>query len=288
MTFKIQTIKDIRFFLARELKGLYPEHEISAITVIIIKTKFRYSKLHALALPERFVTKKQAEEIVRICNELKTGKPIQYILGETDFYNCTFRVNSETLIPRPETEELVDLVIKENRGFQGSILDAGTGSGCIAVAVAINLPEATVSGFDISLGALEIARENARLNKANVHFFRADILKPDMTTFSKTDMLISNPPYIRESEKKDIAPNVLHFEPHSALFVPDSDPIIYYRFLTDLAEEILLPGGKIYFEINEALGEEIYDLLNDCGYSQIMIINDINGRARIAKGIKND
>jgi release factor glutamine methyltransferase len=287
MTVKIQTIKDIRLFLAGELKGIYSEHEISAMTIIIIKTLFRFSKLHALAFPESPVTKKQVSEVTRICTELKTGKPIQYIIGETGFYNCTFRVNNETLIPRPETEELVDLIIKENRDFRGSILDAGTGSGCIAIALAINLPEAVVSGFDISAGALEIAKENARLNKTKVIFFKADIFDMEFNKFSNTDILVSNPPYIRDSEKKYMDRNILNFEPQSALFVPDSDPLKYYRALIEMAEKILVPDGKIYFEINEALGKEIANLLSVPGYSQINVLKDINGRDRIIKGVKN-
>jgi release factor glutamine methyltransferase len=287
MTVKIQTIKDIRLFLAGELKGVYSEHEINAMTIIIIKTLFRFSKLHALAFPESPVTKKQVSEVTRICTELKTGKPIQYVIGETDFYNCTLRVNSETLIPRPETEELVDLIIKENRDFRGSILDAGTGSGCIAIALAINLPEAVVSGFDISEGALEIAKENARLNKTKVIFFKADIFDTEFNIFSKTDILVSNPPYIRDSEKKYMDRNILNFEPQSALFVPDSDPLKYYRALIEMAEKILVPDGKFYFEINEALGKEIANLLSVPGYSQINVLKDINGRDRIIKGVKN-
>jgi release factor glutamine methyltransferase len=287
MTVKIQTIKDIRLFLARDLKNLYPEHEISAITVIIVRSLFRYSKLHAMAFPESIVTKRQAQEVINICSELKTGKPIQYILGETDFYNCTIRVNNETLIPRPETEELVDLIIKENKGFRGSIVDAGTGSGCIAIALAVNLPEASVSGFDISEKALETAKINACLNRVNVHFFQSDIFDQKEDFLSRTDIIVSNPPYIRESEKKYMEPNVLNFEPHNALFVPDSDPLKYYKSLIALAEKSLLPGGRIYFEINEAMGEEIKGLLNTSGYSEIKIINDINNRQRIAKGKKN-
>jgi release factor glutamine methyltransferase len=287
MTVKIQTIKDIRLFLAGELTEVYSEHEISAMTIIIIKTLFRYSKLHALAFPESPVTKKQVSEVTRICTELKTGKPIQYVIGETDFYNCTLRVNSETLIPRPETEELVDLIIKENKDFRGSILDAGTGSGCIAIALAINLPEAVVSGFDISEGALEIAKENARHNKAKVIFFKADIFDTEFNKFSNIDIFVSNPPYIRDSEKKYMDHNVLNFEPQSALFVPDSDPFKYYRALIKMAKKILVPGGKIYFEINEALGKEIANLLDVPGYSQINVLKDINGRDRIIKGVKN-
>lgn len=287
MGFKIQTIKDIRQYLSDELDGFFPEPEISAFTNIIIKTIFRFTKLHTLALPESPVSQKQCHEIIRICRDLKTGKPIQYVLGETNFYNCIIKVNSETLIPRPETEELVDLVIKENRGFMGTILDVGTGSGCIAVALAINLPGTAVTGIDISEKAVETARANASLNNTEMTFKKADIFSIDAYSAGNAGIIVSNPPYIRDSEKKDMSKNVLDFEPHNALFVPDSDPLVYYRAILNFARTVLNPGGKIYFEINEAMGNLMSELLMAHGYSGIEIVRDINGKERIVKGIKN-
>lgn len=287
MGFKIQTIKDIRQYLSDELDGFFPEPEISAFTNIIIKTIFRFTKLHTLALPESPVSQKQGHEIIRICRDLKTGKPIQYVLGETNFYNCIIKVNSETLIPRPETEELVDLVIKENRGFMGTILDVGTGSGCIAVALAINLPGTAVTGIDISEGAVETARTNASLNNTEMTFKKADIFSIDAYSAGNAGIIVSNPPYIRDSEKKDMSKNVLDFEPHNALFVPDSDPLVYYRAILNFARTVLNPGGKIYFEINEAMGNLMSEFLMAHGYSGIEIVRDINGKERIVKGIKN-
>jgi len=242
--------------------------------------------LHTLALPETPVNQKQNHEIIRICRELKRGKPIQYIIGETNFYNCLIRVNSETLIPRSETEELVDIIIKENRGFRGSILDIGTGSGCIAIVLAINLPGSSVTGIDISEGAIAIAKENARLNNANVNFFPADIFIHNTIKITSTDIIVSNPPYIRASERRDMAKNVLDYEPHSALFVPDDDPLKYYSAIISLAEKILVPRGMIYFEINEAMGSLIVHLLGSFRYKNPEIIKDINGRDRIIKATK--
>lgn len=287
MAIKIQTIRDIRRYLSDELAELYPETEISAFTSIIIKTVLKLPKLHTLALPETSVSGKQSGEIIRICRELKKGEPIQYILGETSFYNCLIKLNPETLIPRPETEELVDLVIKENRGFTGKILDIGTGSGCIAIALAVNLPGAKIAGIDISEEALAIAKENALLNRAPVDFFRADIFNIVPGLFNGTDIIVSNPPYIRDSEKSQIARNVLHFEPHSALFVPDSDPLLHYRAILELAENILKREGKIYFEINEAMGDQAAELIISYGFSGVEIVRDLNGRRRFAKGIRN-
>jgi release factor glutamine methyltransferase len=274
--------------VSKELHGLLPEPEISAILNIIMKTRFGLSKLHSLALPESSLSRKQVNEILKICRELKAGKPIQYILGETSFYNCTIRLNSNTLIPRPETEELVDLVIKENKGFRGKILDVGTGSGCIAISLAINLPGTIVTGIDISEAAIVIAKENAILNKTSALFSRADIFNIDAHSYVETDIIVSNPPYIRDSEKEMMTKNVLDFEPHSALFVPDSDPLVYYRAILKLAEISLRQRGKVYFEINEALGRSIFEMLKTYGYSGIALIKDINGKERMIKGTKND
>lgn len=284
MSIKIRTIKDISLYLSAELRELYPEPEISAISGIIIKTVLGLPKLHYLALPETIVMQKHAIKITRICRELKSGKPLQYVLGETNFYNCRIRLNGDTLIPRPETEELVDLAIKENKGFTGSVLDVGTGSGCIAIALAINFPGAKVTGIDISSGAISLAKENAMENSASVQFLKADIFNVDPGIFQGTDIIISNPPYIADSEKKEIAVNVLDFEPHEALFVPDSDPVIHYRAILLLADKILNPGGRIYFEINEIMGRTMADMLYSSGFSGIEIIKDLNGRDRIAKG----
>lgn len=287
MGIKIHTIKDIKYFLSGELKGLMPEPEINAVFSIIMKTRLGFTKLHSLALPESIVTRRQMNEVIKICRELKTGKPIQYILGETSFYNCTIKLNNSTLIPRPETEELVDLVIKENRGFSGKILDIGTGSGCIAISLSINLPGSKVTGIDISEEAVAVAKENAIINDASAFFLKEDIFNVDANQYIDTDIIVSNPPYIRDSEMGNMDKNVLDFEPHSALFVPASDPLVYYRAILKLAGIILRPQGKVYFEINEALGSSIFEMMETYRYMQIELIKDINGKDRIIKGTRN-
>ena len=287
MGMNIQTIKDIRQYLSSQLNGIYPGSEISALTNIIIKTVTGASKLHHLAMPESQVSEDQAERIINICKDLEGGRPIQYILGETDFYNCTIKLNDATLIPRPETEELVDLVITENKGFNGKILDVGTGSGCIAIALAANLRGAEITGIDISGKAIEIARDNSKINSVNVTLITADLFSADHNLFSNTDIIVSNPPYVREIEKKFINDNVLNYEPHEALFVPDSDPLQFYRAILDLSVKILVTGGKVYFEINEALGTEMYELMKSYSFTNVFIVPDLTGKPRIAKGIKN-
>jgi release factor glutamine methyltransferase len=284
---KLLTIKDIRSYFKRELGHLYDENETGALAKIIIKTITGVSGLHQLNDPLREFDTAKAPEIIRLCMELKTGKPYQYVIGETVFYDCTIKVNPSVLIPRPETEELADHVIKENRGYKGGIIDFGTGSGCIAIALAANLPEAEVSGVDISDGAIELARENAKLNNVTVNFFQGDIFDLNYRQLKKPGMIVSNPPYVRHSEKKLMKSNVLDFEPHSALFVSDSDPLAYYRALLTAADGLMPDEGKIYFEINEAMGEQMLDLVTSYGYSDVSVINDINGKNRIIKGIRH-
>lgn len=288
MGVKIQTIKDTRIYLSRELDGIYQEPEINALSIIIIKTATGVSKLHQLFMSEQFINPEQAARIIEITEELKTGKPIQYIIGETSFYNCIIKLNSATLIPRPETEELVHLIINENRGYRGDIIDFGTGSGCIAIALAANIPGSRVTGIDNSEDAIRIAKENAFLNNVNVSFLIGDIFKfEDIAIPNRAGIIVSNPPYVRNSEKKLMGKNVLDFEPHFALFVNDSEPLIYYKALLNIADKMLVTGGRLYFEINEAMGDLIVGLLDFSGYSDIRLIADINNKNRIISGTKN-
>lgn len=288
MGVKIQTIKDIRILLAGELKDVYEEREIKALSDLLIKTVTGITKLHQLYDNEFKISEKYAEKIIGFAKELKTGKPVHYILGETVFYNCRIKVKSSTLIPRPETEELVDLIIRENKGYNGRIIDFGSGSGCIAIALAANLPHSVVTGVELSDDALLIARENGALNKLNVSFVKGDIFNFDTNTLDKVGIIVSNPPYVRNSEKAHMKKNVLDFEPPLALFVSDSDPLVYYNTITKIAGEILLPGGHLYFEINEAMGKTLTSLIRSFGFSEIEIVKDLNEKDRIIKCRKND
>ncbi len=287
MGLNIHTIQDIRSYLSGELDKTYHEPEKSALVNIIIKTTTGLSKLHQLYDPDEQITESQVERIIEILKALKEGKPIQYILGETDFYGCRIRLNNETLIPRQETEELVHLIVTENRDYKGRIADLGTGSGCIAVAIAANIHGASVTGVDISEKAITQAAENAILNGVNVNFLVADIFNLNPEDIGKTGIIVSNPPYVRKSEKIHMERNVLDYEPHDALFVDDSDPIIYYKSILKSAPDLLIQGGKVYFEINEAMGRSIINLFEEYGYDDIHLIRDINNKDRIIKGIKN-
>jgi len=287
MGVKIQTIKDIRFYLAKELKTICKESEIRILADILIKTVTGNTKLHQVYNNEYRLNDGETKKVIEFVEELKTGKPIQYIIGETIFYNCTIKLNDSTLIPRPETEELVDLIIRENREYQGNIIDFGSGSGCIAIALAANLTQSTLTGIEISADAIKIAQQNAVLNNVKVSFTKGDIFDFNPEEVSKAGIIVSNPPYVRDSEKLLMARNVLDFEPPLALFVNDSDPLIYYKAILKLADKILTPGGLIYFEINEIMGKSMIRLLDSFYYSEIEIHTDLNNKERIIRGRKN-
>jgi len=285
MASKIYTIRDIKTFLSEELTTFMPVEEVRATTNIILKDVLKTDFLESVAFPDKPVTADSLNRVKEICGELKSGKPLQYILGETEFFNCGIKVNGYTLIPRPETEELVNLIIKENRYFSGNILDIGTGSGCIAIALAVYMPGARVTGTDISPAALETARQNAAINKVAVSFVLDNIFETTVT--GEFDIIVSNPPYVRESERRFMSGNVVRFEPHTALFVPDDDPLIFYREIIRFSNNSLLPGGKIYFEINEALGKAASNLLLEAEYRNIRVLKDLNNKDRILTGTKN-
>jgi release factor glutamine methyltransferase len=286
MAVKIQTIKDIRFYLKKELHDIYTEPEIRVLSDILIKTITGITKLHQLYDNVYPVAGDEADKIIKFAGKLKSGTPVQYIIGETTFYNCTIKVNGSTLIPRPETEELVDLIIRQNMDYYGNIIDFGTGSGCIAIALAVNLKHSNVTGTDISDEAIRIAHQNSILNNVRVNFLTDDIFNPHPEELSKAGIIVSNPPYVRNSEKLHMSENVLGFEPHLALFVNDSEPLVFYDAILKLAEKLLLPGGRIYFEINEAMGSPLVKLLESFGYSEIIITSDINDKQRIIEGRK--
>lgn len=282
----LNTINDFRKYLQSRLRSLYPAHEIDSLTGIIIRTTLNLDRLQQLQNPWFPVPESKKRELCEVCNLLASGMPIQYITGETTFYNCIIKVNRNTLIPRPETEELVDLIIKENRGFNGRILDIGTGPGTIAVALAVNMPGADITALDVSEKALEVAKENAKLNNVIISFIPADILKMPPDLFSKKfDIVVSNPPYIPESEKKSLHINVKNFEPEMALFVPDSDPLIFYRAILLCINSFLAPEGRIYLEMHEKMGNLVRDLMSSSGISAVKTMCDINGKERFITGI---
>jgi release factor glutamine methyltransferase len=278
----MQTIYNIKQDIKNSLSSIYDKREIQSFIYIIFEYVLNYAKIDTVINKNKEIAEDKCEKIYSILERLKKEEPIQYILGETEFYDLTFNVNESTLIPRGETEELVQLVINENRDKKISILDIGTGSGCIAISIAKNLPLAKVSALDISEKAIETAKTNAERNEVEVNFFLEDILNRKHT-HEKYDLIVSNPPYICNSEKTLMQTNVLDYEPHTALFVDDNNPLIFYKEIALFAKENLSDNGLLYFEINEALAKEMKEMLENYSYKNIEIIKDINDRDRIVK-----
>jgi release factor glutamine methyltransferase len=241
-----------------------------------------------LALNPNFeISEDDVEKWNAILADLQKEKPIQYITGEAWFYGLRFEVNENTLIPRPETEELVEFILKETSNFQLpasslNILDIGTGTGCIPISLKTNLPQANVSAIDVSEKALEVAKRNAELNKVEIHFIQTNILEvKDLNRHF--DIIVSNPPYVRNLEKEEIKKNVLDYEPHLALFVEDTDALLFYRKIAQLALKNLAPNGLLFFEINQYLGKETVELLQNIGFQNIELKKDIYGNDRMIR-----
>lgn len=269
-----------------ELQGLYPETEIKSFSYLIIERLTGFSRTEILINKNTLFSDEQRNVIESFIGKLKKFVPIQYILGETEFYGLRFSVNESVLIPRPETEELVDWIRSENnRDKNLQILDIGTGSGCIAISLKHECPKATVDAFDISETALETATSNANRNSLEVNFSKVDILNaPDFD--KKWDIIVSNPPYVLENEKSQMHSNVLEYEPHLALFVPDNDPLLFYRKIALFAQKHLTDNGKLYFEINREYGKETVEMLSELGFQDIELRKDISGNDRMVRGEK--
>ncbi len=268
--------------LRSELIPLYGKGEADAIIRIIFHYLKGWSATDMIINSDRELSPYILEKIDEILLRLKKHEPIQYITGEARFYGMDLHVSRDTLIPRPETEELVDLIIKQNRERDLKVLDIGTGSGAIAIALSRNLPFSEVSAIDISEKALEIASANAKTLHAGINFEKRDIFlyEPDSCRF---DLIVSNPPYIGESEKKDMERNVLDYEPHQALFVPDAAPLVYYDRIADVARDALRPGGRLYLEINPLYARALTAQLDARGFDDIRVYKDISNRERFMR-----
>jgi release factor glutamine methyltransferase len=289
-------IKDIARFFKDELGGLYDEDELSVIFRYCLE-EFTGAGNGLQVEDHRTVSESELLRFSFAVKDLKKEKPLQYILESADFYGLKFFVNGHVLIPRPETEELVQEVIRDVTASSlqlsasvlqppFSILDVGTGSGCIPVALKKHLPHAAVSALDVSEQALDVAKGNAEKNNTAIRFFRDDILSPSPELLSsRYDLIVSNPPYIRLSEKEQMKKNVLLYEPHLALFVESEDALLFYRKIADTALKILKPGGRIYFEINEAFGPETGQLLVAKGFKNVELLKDMSNKNRILRGM---
>ena len=285
-------IRSIIGFFRDELKGLYDVEEIENFIFYSFEHYLGFTRTDLSLKANETVTESELLKFNNVVKRLKKEEPIQYILGETSFYGLKFHVNKNVLIPRPETEELVEWIIDEVRSSKfevRSILDVGTGSGCIPIAIKKNLLSAEVSAIDVSAEALEVARQNAELNSVNVNFIQKDILQLPTSNFEPRtafDIIVSNPPYITESEKQSMSRNVLENEPHLALFVNDNDPLLFYKAIATFAQSHLADKGKLFFEINEAKGADVKLMLEKMGFKNVEIKKDLSGKDRMIKAEK--
>ena len=276
------------------LKNSQDEQEIESFFFILTEYLHNLKRVDVALNPNFELSEAEVGKWNAILAQLQLEKPIQHITGEAWFYGLKFEVNENTLIPRPETEELVEWIIeswKSENQKRINVLDIGTGTGCIPITLKTNLPQANVFAIDVSEMALEVARRNARLNKVEVNFIQANILEVEDLSKIQTsislptnfDIIVSNPPYVRNLEKQEIKKNVLDYEPHLALFVEDTDALLFYRKIAQLAIKNLSPNGLLFFEINQYLGKETVELLENLGFKNIELKKDIYGNDRMVK-----
>ena len=274
-------LKSLQNFFQNGLLGYYPKEEINTFFYRICEQHLGYKRIDVSLKSETLITPETFEYFETIISRLLTYEPIQYILGTTAFFGLEFKVDSNVLIPRPETEELVAWILKQTDSSQSlKILDIGTGSGCIAISLAKHLPNAEIYALDVSPKALEIAELNAQQNAVKLNMIQANVLEWKPTDLS-FDLIVSNPPYVRESEKERMAPNVLEHEPHLALFVENDNPLVFYRAIVELGKQTLKKQGQLYFEINEYLGEETQALFSSDTFEDVQLKSDIFGKQRM-------
>lgn len=276
-----------------ELAELYNAGEARQLYLLLLEDQFGWSRHEYLLRKQEFLSDREIDGLLNALSSLKKAKPIQYILGYAWFRGMKLMVDPSVLIPRPETEELVQLIIEQKKFVHNNsprIIDIGTGSGCIAIALKSTFPHASVHALDISDDALRIARQNARNCSVSIEFIQADILDWDVVFQPEQlfDVVVSNPPYITEQERSDMHPNVLAHEPHLALFVAGSAPLLYYEHISAFAWKHLQPGGSLYVEINRKYGDEVRDLLHKKGFSNVQLHQDMQGADRIVHAQKSN
>lgn len=274
-------------YLHQKLNPIYPTAEIGSFSRLLLRKLVQMSSVQIYSDKDRNFNDDTLEKLISAVDRLSKKEPIQYILGETEFCGLTFNVASGVLIPRPETEELVSLISSDFQNVEKGLrlLDIGTGSGCIAVSLAKSLPTAVLTAWDVSTDALKIAQENATLNQVDVQFEKKDILTylPDTLDKGTWDLIVSNPPYVTQSESSEMEANVLDFEPHLALFVDNADPLLFYRTITDLAIGLLKPSGSLYFEINSRFGNETLELIQTYPFKEVVLLQDLSGKDRFIR-----
>ena len=281
------TIKALKEFFQDELGRIYPKEEILSFFYLLSEAYLSKSRIDLALTPILEVNPDQETSFLKALEQLKMEYPIQYIIGYTEFMDLVFEVNEQVLIPRPETEELIRWILAStSKKTNNTILDIGTGSGCIPIVLAKHLPESSIEAIDVSATALEVAIRNARRHEVVINFIQNDILKME-TLQNDYDIIVSNPPYVRESEKKLMRDNVLRYEPDLALYVSDTDPLLFYKQIAKLAAKGLKPNGYLYFEINQYLGAALCELLESLDFKNIELKKDIYGADRMIRAVKN-
>ena len=276
-----EAIEQLRIGLA----GLAEPQEVQAMIRIICEDVFNYDQVDVALRQESELPAFASERIADIIARLRRHEPLQYVVGHARFHGHQFKVTPAVLIPRPETEQLVDLIIDENPGSDLRVLDMGTGSGCIAISLARALKFAVVDALDVSRDALAVARENATALKVKVRFFESDMLSPQPP--GRYDIIVSNPPYVCWSEREAMDRNVKDYEPGQALFVPDNDPLLFYKAIVPYAAQSLERGGRLYLEINQRFGNEVRQLLEHNGFDEVRILEDSFGNPRFVIGVRS-
>ncbi|VAW20430.1 Peptide chain release factor N(5)-glutamine methyltransferase [hydrothermal vent metagenome] len=273
-------------FIEEELSGLYPKNEVRSLSGILFKFICGLSFTDLVVQKDEKIPEVKLKQIKQVVKRLKQHEPIQYIIGEAGFYGLELTVNPAVLIPRPETEELVEWVLMSGVNKNARALDIGTGSGCIPIAIKKNAPGLEFEAIDISEKAIEVARGNAKKNGVDVSFMVYDISRWRERQWGEFDIVVSNPPYVRELEKQYMNTNILNFEPHQALFVADTDPLKFYKIISDFAMPNLKKGGALFFEINEAFGQEASEMLARKGFLNVELKKDLSGKDRMIKASK--
>lgn len=278
-------LKEIKHIFHIELDDVYPKEEVDSFFYLMVEHYLGLQRFVLALEPNTIVSKAEEQPLFEGLSQLKLQRPLQYILGVAHFMDMEFKVDENVLIPRPETEELVRWILEQEQEGEAerNILDIGTGSGCIAIALAKNLPNAKVYALDISGASLKVAEENAIKNGVSIEFINTDILQTERLAF-QFDVIVSNPPYVRELEKKEMSSNVKDHEPGHALYVPDNNPLLFYRKITEFAALHLRSEGSLYFEINQYLGKETMRVMEDHGFSDVQLRKDMFGNDRMLKG----
>ncbi|UYZ62128.1 peptide chain release factor N(5)-glutamine methyltransferase [Hymenobacter weizhouensis] len=278
------TLRQLTASVAAALTPLYPRPEAEAMAGQLLEHLLHLTPLQRRMQAQEPVPEEILAQLAPLRERLLRHEPLQYVLGTAHFAGLELEVTPATLIPRPETEELVQLLVQEQQGRSGlHVLDVGTGSGCIAVALALALPGSQVTAVDVSGEALAVARRNAARHGAAVHFQQLDVLAAMPNLPAPLDVLVSNPPYVLEAERAQMRPNVLAYEPATALFVPNHDPLLFYRRIAELGRQVLRPGGGLYFEINEQYGPATQALVQELGYTEAGLVADLFGKLRFVR-----